>query len=157
MLRHVNILRLLMIMAVIIAAGWVFYRVFFFVLPLARLTDIGCPSFLPETFEHFSFVQLPASTTHLVSSCYDIDWLSWVAIANFEMSPLDLGSFLGGTRIHQPLVQVIPPEEEWLDQEIIDKASDFLYGEADWGQRVFIDTSNPETYHVYLYVHGGRR
>jgi hypothetical protein len=144
----------LVAMAGWIACGAICYLIYLdMFLPLQGLSGNGCPSEVPSRIEEAARFRLPPSARNLESLCTGMQ--GWIARANFDIDAHDLDALIDSTSILRPLSNTELPEElhDDLDTQNIET---YLYGEAEYGwQKIFIDTTDANTYRVSLSAMGG--
>ncbi len=147
--------------AVALVCAAVLYRpALTFVLALNSLVGNGCPAWYPSRIESEAKFQLPPSTTHLESFCTGMQ--GFIAGANFEMDADELDVLLKSTAITVPLSSSLPKSglgSNYADDPVVQQMVTLQFGTSspDWpaSQIILIDTSDSDTYVVYLRLFRG--
>lgn len=115
-----------------------------------------CSSDNPDNWiQDIAHFQLPPSARNLESSCFGLQ--GWIAYASFDMKPEDLDAFLATTYVLHLEPDTGEPENP-AALALIEQNVPYLFGSDrryEYYQEIFIDTSDPEWYRVYVYVLGG--
>jgi hypothetical protein len=152
--RYRKILLVVIVPVGIAACGLAAISLFFnLFLPLEGLFGNGCPSQFPSQIEEAARFRLPPSARNLESLCTGMQ--GWIAQANFDIDPQDIDVLIDSTSILRPLSSTNVPEA-LQDDIAAQNIETYLYGQAESGwQKIFIDTTDPNVYRVYLSAQGG--
>jgi hypothetical protein len=77
--------------------------------------------------------------------------------ARFEIRSSELETFIQNTNLDLPLATTRKPAQFWKWDKEVDSVENYLYGKyvGNFTQEVLVNTSNPESYVVYVWVSGG--
>jgi len=119
-------------------------------------TDAGQSSTLDQaTIEQYARIKLPASATDIHS--YTESGMDRIIYVRFTLPASDLEQFLRDSGYSEPLRNNYNPISAWpkkrFDWWHADQAQSFRGGEVSepsFWKNIFVDTSDPQTYIVYL-------
>ncbi len=118
--------------------------------------DAGQSSALDRaTIEQYARIMLPASATDIHS--YTESGIDRIIYVRFTLPASDLDQFLRDSGYTEPLRNNYNPIPVWTKEEFdwwhADQAQSFRDGKASepsFWKNIFVDTSDPQTYIVYL-------
>jgi len=119
----------------------------------------NCPNDEPANAESYGRFELPPSYTNLKSFCGGMQ--GWSVDASFNMKPEDLDALVESLWLEADLQPTGEPQHIFFrDGETpFEEIASYLYAVTTSGtdllQEVLIDTSDPESYFVYLVILAG--
>jgi hypothetical protein len=130
-------------------------RIFYFrgldTTPMTTFTACN-PTNMPNT-ERLAKFKYPPSTTDLRSYCFGMQ--GWGGAAQFEINASDLTYFTTNTKVKRFYSHVKPTASmAWFAKHM----QSYLYGEhkqSEFSTYILIDTTNNDTYTVYMEFYGG--
>ncbi len=127
-----------------------------FTLTACSTADAGQSSALDRaTIEQYARIKLPASATDIHS--YTESGMDRIILVRFTLPATDLSQFLRDAGYTEPLRNNYNPLSAWNGYDLPwlqpESAANFAGGiasELSFAKRIFVDTSDPQTYIVYL-------